>query len=62
MCKHDRSQFHEKRVCFESMYANTNVRDFTKKKKKKKKVLFDDDVFATWKKGNIFVILKNVKS
>ena len=27
-CTYDRSQFHEKRVYFESMFANTNVRDF----------------------------------
>ena len=28
MCTHDRSQFREKRVHFESMFANNNVRDF----------------------------------
>ena len=31
MCTHDCSQFHEKGVYFESMFANTNVRDFLKK-------------------------------
>ena len=41
MCMHNRSQFHEKRVYFESMFANTNVRNFFQKR-----VLFDDDVLA----------------
>ena len=56
MCTHDRSQFREKRVHFESMFAITNVCNFLKK-----------GSFWWWctrylEKGYIFVIHKNVKS
>ena len=54
---HDHSQFRKKRVHFESMFANTNVRVFLKKGFS---LMMMYSLFK--KKGYIFVIHKNVKS